>query len=114
MPASQLLDYPKPLTDLYDPSAETLSFDDLTIKCKEIYYNLVVTADQATVVEQMTQGQAKSCLWFQQRSGGITASKQKNAASTSVDNPAPSLVKSICYPESTKFYSIACEYGCKH
>ena len=36
MPASQLSDYPKPLTDLYDPSAETLSFDDLTIKCKEI------------------------------------------------------------------------------
>ena len=49
MPTSQLSDYPKPLTDLYDPSAETLSFDDLTIKCKEIYYNLVVTADQATV-----------------------------------------------------------------
>ena len=36
MPASQLSDYPKLLTDLYDPSAETLSFDDLTIKCKEI------------------------------------------------------------------------------
>ena len=38
----------------------------------------------------------------------------KNAISTSADNPAPSLIKTICYPESTKFYSVACEYGFKH
>ena len=41
----------------------------------------------------------------------------KNAISTSVDNPALSLIKLIkifCYLESTKFYSVACEYGCKH
>ena len=93
VPASQLSDYPKPLTDLFDPSAETLTFDDLTIKCKEIYDNLVVTADQATLVEKMTRGQAKSRLWFQQRAGRITASKIKNALSTSVGNPAPSLIK---------------------
>ena len=82
MSASQLLDYPKPLMDLFDPSAETLTFDELTIKCNEIYDNLVVTADQVTLVEKMTRGQAKSHLWFQQRAGHITASKMKNAIST--------------------------------
>ena len=114
VPASQLSDYPKPLTELFDPSTETLTFDDLTIKCRKIYDNLIVTADQATLVEKMTRGQAKSRLWFQQRAGRITASKMKNTLSTSVDNPALSLIKAICYPETTKFYSVACEYGCKH
>ena len=114
VPACQLPDYPLPLTELFDPSTQALTFDELTIKCKEIYDNVIVTADQAALVEKMTRGQAKSRLWFQQRSGRITASKLKNAVVTNADNPSPSLIKSICYPESTKFYSVACEYGCKH
>ena len=59
VPVSQLSDYSKPSTDLFDSSAETLTFDDLTIKCNEIYDNLMVTADQATLVEKMTRGQAQ-------------------------------------------------------
>jgi len=79
VPTSQLSDYPKLLTDLFEPSAQALTFDDLTIKCKEIYANIVVTADQAALIEKKTRGQAKSWLCFQQRSGPITASKLKNA-----------------------------------
>lgn len=112
--ACQLPDYPSLLTELFDPSAQALTFDELAVKCKEIYDNVIVTADQAALVEKMTQGQAKLRLWFQQRSGHITASKLRNAVVTNAENPSPSLIKGIYYPESTKFYSVACEYGCKH
>jgi len=40
VPTSQLSDYPKLLTDLFEPSAQALTFDNLTIKCKEIYVHV--------------------------------------------------------------------------
>ena len=60
------------------------------------------------------KGQADSRIWFQQRSGRVTASKLKSTVYTDPSQPSPSLIKSICYPDSCKFSSIACAYGCKH
>ena len=44
----------------------------------------------------------------------MTASRLKSAISTDVSQPLVSLIKSICYPDAHKFFSVACTYGCKH
>jgi len=114
VPINCLPDFPKPLTDLFYPSFMSLPYPDLLKKCDEVYEDYVVTADQAKFVESKTQGQASSRIWFQQRSGRVTASKLKSVICTDPSQPSPSLIKSICYPEMCKFTSDACTYGCKH
>ncbi len=66
------------------------------------------------MVEEVTRGQSKSKLWFQQRTGRVTASRLKSALSTSLAKPSQSIIKLICYPESSKFYSAGCTWGCNH
>ena len=83
-------------------------------KCDEVYETYIVTGDQAKLVEEKTQGQATSRIWFQQRSGWVAASKLKSVICTDPSQPSASLIKSICYPEMHKFSSDACTYGCKH
>ena len=41
----------------------------------------------------------------------MTASRLRSALATSLAEPSQSLIKSICYPESSKFYSAACSWG---
>jgi len=54
--------FPKPLTDLFDPTAMSLPYPDLLKKCDEVYKDYVVTVDQTKLVESKTQGQASSHL----------------------------------------------------
>ena len=114
VPISHLPNFPKPLTELFDPNAMSLSYPDLLQQCEELYNNHVLTADQAELVENNTRQQAKSKVWFQQKSGRVTASRLKSVISTDVSQPSVSLIKSICYPDGHKFFSAACTYGCKH
>ena len=112
VPVSHLPNFPKPLTELFDPTAMTLSYPELLQQCEELYNSYVITADQAEVVEENTRQQAKSKVWFQQKSGRVTASRLKSVVTT--DASQPSVSPSICYPDAHKFYSVACSYGCKH
>ena len=114
IPVSHLPNFPKPLTELFDPTVMTLSYPELPQQCEELYNNYVITADQAEVVEENTRQQAKSKMWFQQKSGRVTASRLKSVITTDASQPSVSLIKSICYPDAHKFYSVACSYGCKH
>ena len=54
IPVNCLPDFPKPLTNLFDPSAISLSYPDLLKKCDEVYDIYIVTSDQAKVVESKT------------------------------------------------------------
>lgn len=72
-----------------------------------------ISADQQKQVEEITKQQQKSNLWYLFRAGRITASKMYAISHTSMDNPSLSLLKCICYPEITKFYSVATSWGCK-
>ena len=114
IPVTHLPNFPKPLTDLFDADAMALSYPELLQHCEELYNNYVITADQAELVQKNTQQQAKSKVWFQQKSGRVTASRLKSVISTDVSQPSLSLVKAICYPDAHQFYSAACSYGCKH
>ena len=81
-------------------------------KCDGI--NLVINQERAKKVEIATRDQAKSKMWFRFWAGQITASKAKSVCKTNMANPSQSLIKSICYPESTKFSTEATRWGCDH
>ena len=114
IPASELPNFPKPLSELFDENATTMSYPDLLQRCDEVYNSYFITVDQAELVGKHTKQQANSQVWFQQRSGRLTASRLKSAINTDISQPSPSLIKSICYPDTYKFVSTACSYGCRH
>ena len=80
--------------------------------CKDV--EISVSEEQAKAVEAATRDQASSKLWFRFRAGRITASKMKTACCTDPKQPAQSLIKSVCYPESYRFTSKATTWGCNH
>ena len=112
VPLSEKGVLPKPLTDLYNADYMDLAHPDLLVKCEEI--TVTVTSEEASNIEENTRGQSSSKLWFQQRAGRVTASQLKAATRTDVKEPSKSLIKSICYPESTQFGSKATTWGCAH
>ena len=104
----------KPLTELFSTNISKLAYPDLLQKCEEVYETVSFSFTQAQQVEELTRLQADSRLWFQQRAGRITASKLRQVLHTDVSQPSLSLVLSICYPQSYKAMSSACQYGCEH
>ena len=113
IPKTLTSNFPRPLSELFDPNTVNLTFDELLTKCEEVYDTFTITRDEVKVVEANTRKQAKCGIWFHQRAGRVTASKFKNAVRTDPTQPSVSLIKSICYP-TRSFKSAACEYGCKH
>ena len=104
--------FPTVLTEFRDEKLITANFGELLVKCNEI--KLEVSAEQAKEVESATRDQAKSKVWYRFRTGRITASKVKTVCKTKMASPAQSLIKSICYPESSKFSTEATRWGCDH
>ena len=105
---------PPPLSDLFKEEYLTAPYTDLMDQCDQCFKEMKVTSEQACMIEENTRLQAKSKLWFQQRSGRITASKLKAAVHTNISQPSQSLIMSICYPESRQFYSKTTSWGCTH
>ena len=64
---------PTPLGNLYNPDLLTESYGTL-LQVVSSYNPEALTPSQVTAVEERTKGQAKSKLWYQMRSGRITAS----------------------------------------
>lgn len=65
---------------------------------------------QSAVIEEETLQQAKCGVWFEYRSGRVTASNFKQATRTDVTQPSLSLIKKICYPRSQSFSTQATRY----
>ena len=87
VPLSLDQNLPSPLSQLYDPENLNLNYMELL----ELADNLVlsVTPDQCTVVEANTRDQSKSRLWFNMRTGRVTASRLRAVCKT--DDALPSL-----------------------
>ena len=62
----------------------------------------------------MLKWQQELSLKVRSGSGRITASRFRAACKTSVEKHSRSLIRAICYPESTKFTSVATAWGCQH
>ncbi|KAK3874010.1 hypothetical protein Pcinc_021029 [Petrolisthes cinctipes] len=54
-------------------------------------------------IERVTRKQNKSRVWYQQQAGRVTASNLQKVVHTSASNPAPSLIKTICYNKANRF-----------
>lgn len=104
--------FPLVLTELRNEEALHMDYSDVLSICNNI--NISVSEEQSKAVEIATRDQASSKLWFQFRAGRITASKMKTACCTDPNQPAQSLIKSVCYPQSYKFTSKATTWGCSH
>lgn len=107
-------EFPKALSDLYNPTLLHAAKEDVLEHCTNISKTLVVTEEQVRNVEVATRQQSKTKLWNKFRAGRITASKARAAVKTSVTSPAQSLIRSICYPETTNFSTQATMWGCDH
>ena len=84
-----------------------MSYNELVAESKKNFNSLSVTAEQMTHLELITRNQSKCTAWYEYRSGRVTASKMKSAASTNASNPSVSLINSICYPHKFKFQTAA-------
>ncbi|KAL5011782.1 hypothetical protein ScPMuIL_010333 [Solemya velum] len=111
-PTSLSEEFPLILTSLYKYAHIDLDFSMLLAKCEAV--ELTVSPEQSKSVEQATRTQAAGKLWFHFRSGRVTASNMKRVCRTDPDQPSQSLVRTICYPESTAFSVAATRWGCAH
>ena len=105
-------DLPICLSTLYNPKYLSLNYHELLKFCEEC--SITVLESEARAVEKATKQQSKSKVWFSMRTGRITASRFKAASHTDPLSPSISLIKSICYPELSKFRTAATEWGCVH
>ena len=99
---------PSPLTSLFDIKFENEAFDVVKTYCKRLYSTYTITEEQTCAIELHTRSQSTSKLWFQQRAGRVTASKLQSVMKTKLDKPSVSLLKSVCYLESSVFAAKAC------
>ena len=105
---------PQPLTALYNQKYQEMPLPEILKACEALFDTVTITPEQATTVELETRGQSKCELWYEQRAGRITASNLRKVLHTDFSKPSVSLLKTICYPHTMKFYSKACEYGQQH
>ena len=102
---------PEPPTSLFHKDNQEIPHQDLVNACDAFYDMVSLTPEQVHMVKLKTREQSKCKLWYEQQAGRVTASNLRRVLHTDFSNPSVSLVKIICYPESTKFYSKACDYG---
>ena len=76
--------------------------------------SLSLTSRLKKNIEKITRAQSASKEWYLFRAGRVTASRMKVVSSTPLERPSPSIVKTICYPHTTKFSTHATRWGCDH
>ena len=103
---------PPCLTELFKPEYAYLNYAELLNLASD--HIITITEDEARHVEVQTRSQSSSRLWFQVRTGRITASRFKSSCCTNPAQPSISLILAICHPEMAKFRSVATSWGCQH
>ena len=102
---------PRPLTEYCEEKYLKLNYPDLLTQCVIFFASWEVSPEQAKEVEEKTQKQSGSKIWFQQRAGRITASKLKSVLCTDIMQFSRSLILRICYHQ---FKCKATAWGCEH
>ena len=95
--SKNVLKLPKPLMLLYDLSNRNLDKNEMEKKIDDIIINMTVTNEEVQYLEASTKNQSDSLVRHQLRIGRITSSLIHAIARISIDNPAKSLIKKICY-----------------
>ncbi|CAN7999705.1 unnamed protein product, partial [Ixodes pacificus] len=92
----------------HDP---TPAWEELVVQCAEVANSLAVEPQVAALIQEQTTEQAGSTKWFSFRAGRITASNARTVCKTSVSQPSQSLLKKICHPMESQFWSPAVAWG---
>nr|CAI5856481.1 unnamed protein product [Callosobruchus analis] len=98
--------------NLYDTELQQLPYSELVMHVAQFKAELSV--EDCHKIQEATKKQAQSAMWFQQRTGRITASNFKRTCRTSVLAPSLSLIKTICYPTSFLFKTKATVWEITH
>ena len=98
IPKSLSDDIPVFFSNLFDPSLSQATLCELKNIIESNCLNITVNKNQVRAVEEATRGQANNNLWFNLRTGRITASIMKSACRTDINKPSLALLKSICHP----------------
>ena len=106
--------YPMVLSELEDDMFSSCNPQVVVEHCKDLFHRITVTAKEATVVEECTRDQASNREWHRFRIGRITASRAKAVCRTSMEKPSHSLIRAICYPNTSIFSTKATRWGCEH
>ena len=99
-------------TTLFDKEKLSMNYLDLLKDATEL--EVIVTAVQCLAAELATRQQSSFALWFQMRSGRISASNLNAVCHTDPAMPVISLIMTICHPEMSRFKIVAMKYGCNH
>ena len=110
--SKNVLKLPKPLMLLYDVSNRNLDKNKMEKKIDDIIINMMVTNEEVQYLEASTKNQSDSPVWHQQRVGRITSSSIHAIAHTSIDNPAKSLIRKICYMSTNQIKVPSISWGC--
>ena len=110
--SKNVLKLPKPLMLLYDVPNQNLDKNEMEKKIDDIIINMMVTNEEVQYLEASTKNQSDSPVWHQQRVGRITSSSIHAIAHTSIDNPAKSLIKKICYMFTNQIKVPSLSWGC--
>ncbi|KAG0436600.1 hypothetical protein HPB47_017868 [Ixodes persulcatus] len=92
----------------HDP---TPAWEELVVQCAEVANRLAIEPQVAALIQEQTTEQAGSTKWFSFRAGRITASNARTVCKTSVSQPSQSLLKKICHPMESQFWSPAVAWG---
>lgn len=114
VPKSLDPDLPCVLSTIFRPELIDESYHEILKASMGELERLTVTSAQKKAVEEKTRGQANSKIWFQMRTGRVTASRFKAACHTDPACPSASLIMSICHPELSRFSTDATRWGCNH
>lgn len=106
------MDIPEPLTAIYDPSAKDLTAEDLSAKCCTVYeyLNRVTTLESLSLLEQVTQEQAKNQSWHVHRMGRITGT-MFHRVFTSRDSSRANLIADVMRYEEKELNVAAVKWG---
>ena len=105
---------PKVMAELYEERCTEMPTEQLHEHCASLFDGITITDVQSKNIEKITRAQSASKEWYLFRAGRVTASRMKAVCSTPLERPSPSLVKTICYPHTTKFSTHATRWGCDH
>ena len=94
---AEMLSLPEPLTSLYDPTAKTLSPENLQQRCIGLMHSLRIstTAEALAQLELVTREQAKCQDWHVHRMGRVTGSVLHRVASLQDNTPRLKIVEMI-------------------
>ena len=98
-------DLPICLSTLYNPEYLSLNYHELLKFCEECSITVLESEAKAVKKAIKIKGLAQHEDW---------TSRFKAASHTDPLSPSISLIKSICYPELSKFRTAATEWGCVH